>query len=133
MFYLTICPVPETHPVHPCQIIPYPDHAIIKPYFLPDNLPGPGRDRACKPGLYIVKTNMNSRFCLSACVHVNNPLQKIPPSGQPRGRCARVSKSLQTLSVFNGFRNAILRKHMKTYDFSIANYLKSPSARMLHL
>ena len=82
------------------------------------------------PGLYIVKTNMNLRFCFSICVHVNNSLQKIPQSGQPRGRCARVSKSLQTPSVLNGFRNAIVRKHMKTQDFSIAKFSKSPSARM---
>ena len=59
--------------------------------------------------------------------------KKIQQSGQPRGRCARVSKSLQTLSVFNGFRNAILRKLMKTHDFSIAKFSNSPSARMLDL
>ena len=68
---------------------------------------------------------MNLRFCFSTCVHVNNSLQKIPQSGQPRGRCARVSKSLQTPSVLNGFRNAIVRKHMKTQDFSIAKFSKN--------
>ena len=29
-----------------------------------------------EPGLYIANTNMNSRFCSSPGVHVNNPLQK---------------------------------------------------------
>ena len=85
-------------------------------------VPGRISTRHVNPGLYIVKTNMNSRFCFSTCVHVNNPLQKIPQSGQPRVRCARMSKSLQTHSVLNGFRYVILRKHMKTLDFSIANF-----------
>ena len=88
-------------------------------------MPGRSFNPVCKPGLYIVKTNINSTFCSSTGVHVNNPLQKIPQSRQPRGRCARVSKSLQTPSVFNGFRNAILRKHMKTHDFSIATFSKT--------